>query len=185
MSLTQIRQTVNRFAEKFDFIPRPILGKIVLVLVLTVLAIVLFLADKNLVRENKKMLKFIKNEETLRAHFNHLKENEKLFAQYIVDLGKNPDHEKIKSSYITRLMDTLKQNNLKVDSYRSEIEEKDGFVIFKYNITIMGKFIDVVDFFHRLPRNAVNIYVERYEIRLHSEKMVRMGLLVEVVGAQL
>jgi hypothetical protein len=185
MRLTQIRQRLNRFAERIDFIPRPILVKIVLVLVLAAAAAVLFLADKSLVHENKKMLKFIKNEETLRTHFNHLKENEALFAQYIVDLGKNPDQEKVKSLYITRLMDILKHNNLKVDSYRSEIEEKDGFVIFKYNITIMGKFMDVVRFFHRLPRNAVNIYVQRYEIRLHTEKMVRMGLLVEVVGAQL
>lgn len=185
MSLNNLRQRINRFAEKFDFIPRPVLGKILLVLVLAVLAAVLFLSDKTLVRENKKMLKFIKNEETLREHYNHLHKNEAVFAQYIADLDKNPDQEKVKSTYITLLMNIMEKNNLKVDSYRSEVEEKDGFVIFKYNITIMGKFMDIVQFFNSLQRNALNIFVKQYEIRQHSENMVRMGLMVEVVGARL
>lgn len=160
--------------------------KIVVVLALALVAAVLFFMNKNLVRENKKMIKYIKNEGAFKQDLNNLKESEDIFSQYIVrvEKGNNADRERIKSDYINQLLQLIDTNGLKVDSYRSGIEEKDGFVIFRYNVTIVGEFVRAIVFFSRLREQAKYIYVDKYAAELHRETLIRMALTVEIVGVE-
>ncbi len=161
--------------------------KIVLVLVLALIALLLFFANKDLLKENRKMIKYIKNQEVFKRDLKHLRTSENQLEKYIVKIGENAvdaDLEKIKSGYIDDLLDIIKKNDLQVDSYRSEIEKSEGFVIFKYNITIVGEFIQVLRFFHRLLDQAKYIYVSRYDIRLHVRTKVRLGLTVDIIGVK-
>lgn len=170
--------------RKFAFIPRAILVKAALAVLLAVVSVFLLLTEQGLVRENKKMLKLIKNEEKLRRNFSKLQESEAIFAQYYVPLDSQSDLEKIKADTIAGLMKIIEANNLKVDSYRSEVEEAGEFTLFKYNLTIVGVYPDVVRFFSLLAQDAGNIYVTGYTIKLHIETSVRMGLQVELLGVR-
>jgi len=160
--------------------------KIAAAVVLLVIAAVLFYVNKNLMRENKKMMKYIKNEAAFKQDLANLKKSEDLFSQYIVRIkkGSKADREKIKSDYINELLGLVETGKLKVDSYRSQVEESDGFVIFKYDITIVGDFVQAIGFFSRLRKEAKYIYVDKYAIELHLEKFVRMALTVEIVGVE-
>ena len=71
-----------------------------------------------------------------------------------------------------------------MDSYRSEIEKSEEFVIFKFNITIVGEFIQVLRFFHRLREQAKYMYISSYDIRLHIKTDIRLGLTVHIIGVQ-
>lgn len=160
--------------------------KIAAAVVLVVIAAVLFYVNKSLMRENKKMIKYIKNEEAFKQDLDNLRKSEGLFSQYIVRIkkGNKADREKVKSDYINELLQLVETSNLKVDSYRSQIEEKDGFVIFKYNITIVGDFVQAIRFFSRLQKEAKYIYIAKYNIELYLEKSTRMALTVEIVGVE-
>lgn len=161
--------------------------KIVLVLVLAVIAVLLFLTNKDLLKENRKMIKYIKNKEVFKQELKHLRTSENQLEKYLVKIERNAsdaDLEKIKSGYIDDLLDIIKKNDLQVDSYRSEIEKSEGFVIFKYNITIVGEFIQVLRFFYRLLDQAKYIYVSRYDIRLHIKTKIRLGLTVDIIGVK-
>jgi Tfp pilus assembly protein PilO len=170
--------------RKFDFIPRGIVVKAVLAVVLVVISVILLLTDQDLVRENKKMLKLIKNEEKLRRNFSKLQQSETIFAQYYIPLDSKSDPEKIKADSIASIMKIIEASNLKVDSYRSEVEEAGEFTLFKYNITIVGKYPDAARFFSSLARDARNINVAAYTIQYHIETSVRVGLQVELVGVR-
>jgi len=158
-----------------------------LVLVLAVIAVLLFVANKDLLKDNRKMIKYIKNQEVFKRDLKHLRTSENLLEKYIVKIDKNAadaDLEKIKSGYIDDLLDIIKKADLQVDSYRSEIEKSEEFVIFKYNITIVGEFIRVLRFFYRLQEQAKYMYVSRYDIRLHVRTKVRLGLTVDIIGVK-
>jgi hypothetical protein len=161
--------------------------KIVLVLVLAVIAVLLFAANKGLLKENRKMIKYIKNQEAYQRDLKLLRTSENQLEKYSVKIGENAtdaDLEKIKSGYIDDLLDIIKKNDLQVDSYRSEIEKSEDFVIFKYNITIVGEFIQVIRFFHRLLDQAKYMYVSSYDIRLHIKTDIRLGLTVHIIGVK-
>ncbi|UCH94037.1 MAG: hypothetical protein JSV88_27740 [Candidatus Aminicenantes bacterium] len=168
-------------------LPKGLIIKVAMVLVLSIIAVLLFYTNKDLMKKNQKMIKYIKNEEVFKRELMHLKKSENQFEKYIVKVGKNAanaDLEKIKSGYIDELLDMIKKDNLQVDSYRSEIQESDGFAIFKYNITIVGDFIQVLRFLNRLLEQTRHIYVSRYDIRLHISTLVRMGLTVDIIGME-
>jgi len=161
--------------------------KMVSVVVLAVIAVFLFAANKGLWRENRKMVKYIKNQEVYKASLKALGTSENQLEKYIVKIGENAsdaDLEKIKSGYIDELLDIIKKTELQVDSYRSEIEKSEDFVIFKYNITIVGDFIQVLRFFHRLQEQASYMYVSGYDIRLHIKTNIRLGLAVDIIGVK-
>lgn len=158
--------------------------KAVLAVALAAAAVFLLLTGQDLVRENKKMLKLIRNEEKLRRNFNKLRQSEAVFAQYYIPLDNKSDPEKIKAESIAGIMNIIEDNNLKVDSYRSEVEEAGEFTLFKYNITIVGGYPDVARFFSSLAREARNIFVASYTIQYHIEASVRVGLQVELVGVR-
>jgi hypothetical protein len=158
--------------------------KAALAVALVAISVFLLLTGQDLMRENKKMLKLIKNEEKLRRNFVKLQESEAVFAQYYIPLDSKSDPEKIKADTIAGIMKIIETNNLKVDSYRSEVEEAGEFTLFKYNITIVGGYPDAARFFSLLARDARNIYVAGYTIKLHIETSVRLGLLVELVGVR-
>ncbi len=168
--------------RKFDFIPRGIVVKAALAVALVVISVFLLLTGQDLMRENKKMLKLIKNEEKLRRNFSKLQQSETIFAQYYIPLDSKSDPEKIKADSIASIMKIIEASNLKVDSYRSEVEEAGEFTLFKYNITIVGKYPDVARFFSSLAQDARNINVAAYTIQYHIETSVRVGLQVELVG---
>lgn len=170
--------------RKFDFIPRIIVVKAVLTIALAAAAVFLLLTGQDLVRENKKMLKLIRNEEKLRRYFSKLQQNETVFAQYYILLDSKSDTEKIKAESIAGIMNIIEDNNLKVDSYRSEVEEAGEFALFKYNITIVGGYPDAARFFSSLAQDAKNIYVASYTIQYHIEASVRVGLQVELLGVR-
>lgn len=170
-----------------DDLQKGLIIKIALVLVLAIIAVLLFFANRDLVKENWKMIKYIKNQEVFKRDLKHLRTSENQLEKYIVKIGKNAadaDLEKIKSGYIDDLLDIIKKSDLQVDSYRSEIEKSEGYVIFKYNITIVGEFIQVLRFFHRLLDQAKHIYVSRYDIRLHIKTKIRLGLTVDIIGVK-
>lgn len=161
--------------------------KIVLVLVLAVIAVLLFAANKDLLKENRKMIKYIKNQEVYQQDLKQLRTSENQLEKYVVQIGENAadaDLEKTKSGYIDDLLDIIKKNDLQVDSYRSEIEKSEDFVIFKYNITIVGEFIQVLRFFHHLLDQAKYMYVSSYDIRLHIKTDIRLGLTVHIIGVK-
>lgn len=168
-------------------LPKEVVIKGVLVLVLTVAAFGFYYIDKNLVKENQKMIKYIKNEEVFKRNLDILKENENLFRKYIIALeprAADAELEKIKSGYIDDLLNIIRKQEIQVDSYRSEIEKKDGFVIFKYDITIIGDFVRVLRFFNRLMDGYKHIYVTRYDIRMNVNTLVRLGMTVEIMGME-
>lgn len=161
--------------------------KISLVLVLAVIAVLLFAANKDLLNENRKMIKYIKNQEVFKQDLKHLRTSENQLEKYLVKIEENAsdaDLEKIKSGYIDDLLEIIKKNDLQVDSYRSEIEKSEDFVIFKYNITIVGEFIRVLRFFHRLHEQAKYMYVSGYDIRLHIKTDIRLGLTIHIIGVK-
>jgi hypothetical protein len=161
--------------------------RISLVLVLAVIAVLLFASNKDLLNENRKMIKYIKNQEVFKQDLKHLRTSENQLEEHLVKIGKNAsdaDLEKIKSGYIDDLLEIIKENDLQVDSYRSEIEKSEDFVIFKYNITIVGEFIRVLRFFYRLLEQAKYMYVAGYDIRLHIKTDIRLGLTVHIIGVK-
>lgn len=170
--------------RKFDFIPRVIVVKAALAVVLAAVSVFLLLTGQDLIRENKKMLKLIRNEEKLQRNFSKLQQSETVFAKYYIPLDSKSDPEKIKADTIAEIMKIIESNNLKVDSYRSEVEETGEFTLFKYNITIVGGYPDVVRFFSLLAQDARNIFVAGYTIKLHAETSVRVGLQVELLGVR-
>ena len=163
---------------------RGMIFKIAAAAVLAIIAAVLFYMNKNLMLENKKMIKYIKNEAVFKQDLENLRKSEDLFSRYIIRIkkGGKADLEKIKADYFNELLRLIETSNLKVDSYRSEIEEKDGFVIFRYDITIVGDFVRVVGFFSRLRKQSAYVYIDKYVAELHREKMIRMALTVEIPG---
>jgi hypothetical protein len=168
-------------------VPKGLMIKIAVVLVLTLIAFLLFYSNKNRVKENQKMIKYIRGEAVFKQDLQRLTASESLFEQYIVKIEKNADDadlEKIKSGYIDDLLGMIKKTDLQVDSYRSEIEKKEGFVIFRYDITIVGEFIQVLRFFNRLLEDAHHIFVSRYDIRMHINTLIRMGLTVDIIGME-
>ncbi len=158
--------------------------KILLVIVLAAAAVFLVYTNKSLVRENKKMIKFINNEQVFQQNLEALETNKTRFAKYVIDIKSGTDLEKIKADYINQLLRLVEISGLKVDSYRSGIEKKDGFVVFKYNVTIVGDFVRAIRFFSLMRKEAPHIYVARYDIRLHLEKLTRMGLTLEIVAVE-
>ena len=175
---------------RFDLVgnvPKGLMIKIAVVLALTLIALLLFYSNKNRVKENQKMIKYIRSEAVFKQDLHRLNTSESQFEKYIVKIDKNAadgDLEKIKSGYIDDLLGMIKKGNLQVDSYRSEIEKKEGFVIFKYDITIVGELIQVLHFFNRLLEEAHHIFVSRYDIRLHVNTLIRMGLTVDIIGME-
>jgi hypothetical protein len=168
-------------------IPKGLVIKIAVVLVLALAAFLLFYTNQHRVKENQKMLKYIKNEAAFKQELAQLRANESQFEKYIVKLDNktaDADLEKIKSGYIDDLLGMIKKDNLQVDSYRSEIEKKEGLVIFKYDITIVGEFIQALYFFNRLLEQHHHIFVSRYDIRLHINTLIRMGLTVDIIGME-
>jgi hypothetical protein len=177
----------NKLKGTFELMQRgqkQFIIKIVLVVLLIVTAIILAYSNGQLLQDNKKMIKFINNEEVFKQNLKGLQESEAGIAKNILIIPKDADLEKIKGEYINRLMQMVQRSDLKVDSYRSEIEKKDGFVVFKYNVTIVGDFVQALHFFSLLGNEATNAYVSRYDFQLHQEKMIRLGLTVEVLGAE-
>ena len=175
---------------RFDLlgnIPKGLLIKIAVVLTLILIAFLLFYSNQNRIKENQKMIKYIKNEAVFKQDLHQLRTSEDQYEKYIINIEKNTaaaDLEKIKSGYNDDLLGMIKKNNLQVDSYRSEIEKKEGFVIFRYDITIVGEFIQVLRFFNWLLEQAPYIFVSRYDIRLHINTLIRMGLTVDIIGME-
>ena len=178
------------FRGKFHLVAHLEKGTIIkasLMLVLLVIALLLFYANEDLMKENRKMIKYIKNQEVFQRDLEQLRKSEGLLEKYFIKIGKNKsdaDLEKIKSGYIDQLLARVKKSDLQVDSYRSEMEKSRGFVIFKYNVTIVGEFVQLLRFFYRLLDQAKHIYVSRYDIRLHLKTKIRMGLAVEIIGME-
>ncbi len=179
------RNLLKQLEDRLDVLPKPVLLKLGLAVLLVILSLVLYFTNRDLMAENQRMLKFIKNEKRIQAEFDGMIDAEDAFAKFVVPLNETNNRDKVKADNISLLMKIIEKNKLKVDSYHSEVEESDGFVIFKYNVTIMGNFIDSLQFFHRLPKEAPHIYVTTYDIGLHLETMTRMALRVEVVGVPL
>jgi len=178
------------FKGKLDVggdVQRGLIIKVILVLCLAVIAVLLFYLNKDLMKNNKKMIKYIKNEDIFKRDLHRLKKYEGQLAEYITKIDKDAsasDLEKIKSGYIDELLDVIKADDLQVDSYRSEIEKSDGFVIFKYNITIVGEFLQLLRFFNHLLERWKHIFVSGYDIRLHVKSKIRIGLTVNVIGRE-
>lgn len=181
-----ISDLFHRARRSLEFLPRTLRIKIILVLALILFSLFMWDANGELMQENQKKYKYIRSEESIRARFDEMVTAKERFAKFTIPIAGDVDTEKIKSDYITLLLDMVGKNNLKTDSYRSEVEEQDGFVMFKYNITIIGDFFDILKFFNRLPGlpKGRYFYIRSYDIKLHQETRVRMGLRVEVPGVR-
>jgi hypothetical protein len=173
------------FSERFgriDLQRRKLLGKIGMILLLIIACAALYLACLGVEGQNRKMMKLNRNEANLLQQNKALKNSAKQFARSIFPLEAGADLEKIKTRYINDVMNVLKQFNLKVDSYRSEVAAEDGFQLFKYNVSVLGDFIDVIRFFNTIGRRMPFLFVRNYNIKLHGEKFVRMDLMLDIVG---
>ncbi len=159
--------------------------KIAIVLILIVTAVVLILTNHNFMRENKRMIKFIAHQDVFKKTLESLEASEAQFAPLFIKIESGADLEKIKNDHINQLLNLVNLSELTVDSYRSEIEKKDGFVIFKTNIVLTGDFIQTIRFFAQMRNDAPQTYVSGYDIQLHQEKFVRIGLIVEIVGLEM
>ena len=178
------------FKGKFDLggdVQKGLILKVAGVLILVVIAVLLFYLNKDLIKKNQKMIKYIKNEEVFKEDLLRLQKHEGVLAEFITKIEPNAsdaDLEKIKSGYIDELLDKIKADDMQVDSYRSEIEKSDGFVIFKYNITIVGEFLQLLRFFSHLLEQSKHIYVSGYDIRLHVNTKIRLGLAINIIGME-
>ncbi len=174
--------SLSALTGKLDATQKSMLAKLAVTVVLLITAITLFYMNANLAADNKKMIKRINKEAAIKRNYSSLQSCESLFTPLTVKLGAKPDLEKMKSDYMDYLNQSVQKSNVTVDSFRSEIEEKDGYTLFKYSLSILGDFPDVIRFFFQLNQEAKHIFVERYDIKLHEEKSVRMALRVEIVG---
>lgn len=181
-----LRTWIDRLAKKFDFIPRILVVKAGLSLLLAVLSAGLFLAAVDTLAKNRKMLRYLKNEAVYRTHLESLRKSKETFATYVKRLETGADNGKIKSEYNTQLLQVITDNKLKIDSYRSEIEEEEGgFIAFKYNVTVEGDFLDVIALFTALRVSLPEMYVDKYDIKVHLEDLVRVGFRAAVIGVRL
>ncbi len=121
-------------------------------------------------------------EATITNRFENLKAEAEKMRALVLPLQPGDDLEKIKNRYINDVMNILKQFNLKVDSYRSEVAQEDGFQLFKYNVSVLGDFLDVIRFFNIVGKRFPFLYVDNYIIKLHGEKFVRIDLKLEILG---
>jgi hypothetical protein len=160
----------------------PLFSKILVVVLLMVAAFLLVRSNLELMRENRRMIKFIKNSEVFEKNMQSLERSEATFSRLVLRVQEGSGLEKLKTDHIDKLLNIVKTSELKTDSYNSEIEKKDGFVIFKTNVTIVGDFVAALRFFALLRQQAPHIYVAQYDIRRHLEKQVRLGLMVEVLA---
>jgi len=166
----------------------PLITKGAIALLLAILAFIFFQINQDLVKANRKMLKYIKNEDAFKQNLLFLRKNVSQFAPYIVSIsGKGAqDLEKEKSLYMNQLLDLAKGNELKVDSYNTEIDDKEGtFVTFRYQISLIGDFVRIIQFFSQIQKETRHIYIRSYEIRKHVRDNVRLGMTAEVVAAPL
>ena len=173
------------FSERFgriDLQRRKLLGKIGLIVLLMIAGVSLYLACLSVEGQNRKMMKLNRNEANLQQQNKTLKNSAARFSRLILPLDAGADLEKIKTRYINDVMNILKQFNLKVDSYRSEVAVEDGFQLFKYNVSVLGDFLDVIRFFNTIGQRMPFLFVRNYNIKLHGEKFVRMDLKLDIVG---
>lgn len=162
----------------------PLFSKVVVSLLLLVAAVLLVQGNLELIRENRRMVKFIKNQNVFEGNLAALQKSEESFKRLIIPLEKDADSEKMKADHINRLLAVVKSAGMKMDSYNSETLEHDGWVIFRHNVTIVGDFVRALYFFAQLRERAPHIYVARYDIRRYQEDQVRLGLIVEVVSSE-
>ncbi|MCP4217357.1 MAG: hypothetical protein GY765_22120 [bacterium] len=174
------------FIDDMDPLRRRLFLKMSAAVLLVLFSVVLFQMNRSLAAGNRKMVKFIKNEKTIQAEFELLQTNQEEFGLRTLKVGDTDDAEleKLKSGYIDDLLRISNESNLTVDSYNSEIQQNDSdsFIVFKYNLTIIADFLDVLRFFHRLNKEAPHILVDKYDIKLHMETSTRMGLEIHIVG---
>lgn len=156
--------------------------KIAVILLLAVGAVVMFLMDLAAIAVNKKMMDITRREASITHRYENIKTEAEQIRALVLPLTPDADLEKIKNRYINDVMNVLTQFNLKVDSYRSEVAEADGFQLFKYNVSVLGDFVDVIRFFNVVGKRFPFLYVDNYIIKLHGEKFVRMDLKMEILG---
>lgn len=169
-------------SELIRVLSGPLFSKTVVSLLLLAAAILLVHNNLELIRENRRMVKFIKNKNVFQANLTALQKNEATFNKLVLTLDKKADLEKLKADHINRLLDIVKSAGMKMDSYNSEIQEKDGWVIFRHNVTLVGDFVNALYFFAQLREHIPYVYVARYDIRRYQDDQIRLGLIVEVLG---
>ena len=177
-----LHRLFNERLGRMDLHRRKLTGKIGMILLLVAACVLLYLACLGVEAQNRKMMRLNRNEANVQEQHKILKQSLQRFAQVVLPLQADTDLEKIKSRYINDVMNILKQFNLKVDSYRSEVAAEDGFQLFKYNVSVLGDFIDVIRFFNSIGRRMPFLYVRNYNIKLHGEKFVRMDLKFDIIG---
>ena len=161
---------------------KKIVIKILFLLFLLFITVALFFFTKAIISKNTKMLKYINSGISFEKHYLNMKKNNLFFSKYIIKVNDKTKLEKTKSDYINLVLNEIKNNNLENVSYQSDIIEKDGFIFFKYNITVIGDFVDLINFFSKLKQKDKSIYVKKYEIRINGDKWVRVSMEIEVLG---
>ncbi len=190
MKRNRLPFSLTSLTGKLDAVQGRLLLKVALAALILFFAVQLFYTNQDLAAQNKKMAKYIDNEAAFRRNQKALQKSEALFSRYMVkvDLPTGSDEEransleKVKSQYIDQLLQLVKSSNLRVDSYRSEVESKEDFVLFKYNVTLLGDFVEIIGFFNRMGTESPFVLVKEYNMKMHLGKQVRMALRVEVVG---
>lgn len=175
--------------------------KILIAILLGAALFFMFQTNREQITKNHKMIKHIRNETRFKQNLAHLAINKTTLAKYVADISKknknDTDLEKLKSDYMNDLLQLVKSSDLKVDSYNSMILKSgeadnethldipQGCVLFRYDISVVGDFIQVLRFFSLLHENTRVFRVRGYDIRQHMGKFVRLILNAEIIGVEL
>lgn len=169
-----------RWRRALEILPRSLHIKTGLILLLIPAIIWLLLTNRDLLHKNETMLKYMRNGRVIQARFDALAAVRDSFSGYVAKPAPKTDPETLKTEHITRLLALISQNGLNTDSYLAETAERDGFLIFRYNIVIIGKFTSLISFYSALTQETPRFYVFSYDTELHQETLTRTGLRVEV-----
>ncbi len=161
---------------------KKIVIKILILFLLLIIYMSMFLLTNKIINKNTKMLKYINSGVKIEQNYSNLKSTEKLFSKYILKINNKILLEKTKADYINLILNEIKNNNLENISYQSDLSEKDGFIILKYNVTVIGDFINLINFFSTLKKKNKSIYIKKYDIKLNGDKWIRASIVIEVLG---
>lgn len=177
---------------------RQLTAKIIIAVLLAVAVFMLFQVNKKNIKANRKMAKYIRAEQTFKQNLAHLEKSKLAFTKYVADIStkgqEEPDLEKMKSGVMNDLLNAVKSNELKVDSYNSQVHKDGdqgvvdappGGVVFRCQLTVHGTFIQVLRFFDYIRQNTPHIRIKDYSMRQHMGSKVRLALNAEVIGVEM
>lgn len=136
--------------------------------------------NKSLIKENKKLNKFISKETSLNDHLLNKKLSEKVIM-YTLKIKPDTSLEKIRLEYMNVLLEMIKQKDLKVDSYNSEEIKENQLIKFRYTIKTIGDYIKILDFYEEIIGKYKFFLIHNFRVDKRADNIVKAEISLDLI----